>query len=67
MFFSFLVIMSFSILSHLFAQDNKTENISDDADTRHNHSGHPGDPEAHVLDRIMKIDICILYWCQIFQ
>ena len=49
MFFYFLVILH----SHLFAQDNKTESISDDADTRHNHSGHTGDPEAHVLNRII--------------
>ena len=39
------------LYSHLFAQDNKTEDIAHDADTRHSHSHNPGDPEAHVLDR----------------
>ena len=38
--------------SHLSAQYNKTEDISNHAYTRHNHSGHPGDPETHVLKQI---------------
>ena len=41
--------VSVFLFSHLSAQDNKTEDISHHADTRHNHSGHPGDPETHVL------------------
>mgnify|MGYP006975983924 CR=1 FL=1 len=42
----FVSVFSFS---HLSAQDNKTEDISHHADTRHNHSGYPGDPKTHVL------------------
>ena len=47
-----VIVILVILYSHLFAQDNKTENIPHNANTGHNHSHNPGDPEAHVLDRI---------------